>query len=276
VRVDDGRELPVPREEAVGAPLVREFLPPAGKYVHDLIVPFTAPAPAVAEPPVPRERIVFKPGSEWASIKLFCGPATADAVLRETVFPHVRGNRWFFVRHDEPEWHLRVRARDLDLAPLAADERVWRAEIDTYVREAARYGDIDAAERCFHADSEAVVGLLGAPHERRHVAIAGVAALFEDAGAVAAFPGLGPKAKRAHDRAAIEAVVALDLFAERSARWRDDLAKVDLASLAHMHVNRVLRAGHRQEEPLVYDYLSRQTGARFSPKARTPSKKSSV
>jgi hypothetical protein len=241
-----------------------------------MIVPFTAPV-AVAEPrPAARGRIVFKPGSEWSSIKLFCGPATADDVLLETVLPLVRGARWFFLRYDEPEWHLRVRARNVDLAPLAADPRVWRAEIDTYVRETARYGDIEAAERCFHADSEAVAGLLASGIDRRHLAIAGVAALFEDAEAEAAFRGLGPKAKRAHDRAAIEAVMALDLFADRSARWRDDLAGVDLASLAHMHVNRVLRSGHREQEPLIHDYLSRHTGARFSPKARTPSKKSSV
>ena len=276
--VDRGRELPVPREEAAGAPLVREFLPPLGPYVHDLIVPFTVPVP-VAEPrPAAQGRIVFKPGSEWSSIKLFCGPATADDVLLETVLPLVRGRQWYFLRYDEPEWHLRVRARGIDLAPLAADERVWRAEVDTYVRETARYGDIEAAERCFHADSEAVAALLRSGVERRHLAIAGVAALFEDTGAEAVFPGLGRKeAKRVRsERAAVEEVVARDLFAERSARWRDDLARVDLPSLAHMHVNRVLRSHHREHEPLVYDYLSRQTGLRFSPKARTPSKKSSV
>ena len=277
--VERGRELPVPREEAAGAPLVREFLPPVGPYVHDLIVPFTASVPIAAEPrPAASGRVVFKPGSEWSSIKLFCGPATADDVLLETVVPFVRGSRWYFLRYDEPEWHLRVRARNLDLAPLAADERVWRAEVDTYVRETARYGDIEAAERCFPADSEAVAGLLGSGIERRHLAIAGVAALFEDAGAEAAFPGLGRReAKRLRaERAAVEEVLALGLYAERSARWRDDLARVDLPSLAHMHVNRVLRSQHREQEPLVYDYLSRQTGLRFSPKARTPSKKSSV
>lgn len=123
-----------------------------------------------------------------------------------------------------------------------------------------------------------MAGLLGPGIERRHVAIAGVTALFEDAGADAVFPGLGPSAARRlrAERPAVEAVLAMDLFAERSARWRHDLAGVDLASLAHMHVNRVLRSDHRAQEPLVYDYLSRHAGARFSPKARTPSKKSSV
>lgn len=277
--VERGRELPVPREEAAGAALVREFLRPAGAYVHDLIVPFTAPVPVQEPRPAAGGRIVFKPGGEWASVKLFCGPSSADRILLETVAPFVAGRQWFFLRHDDPEWHLRVRVRgDVDLRPLAADPRVWIAEIDTYVRETGRYGDIEAAERCFHADSEAVLGLLDTPHERRHLAIAGVAKLFEDAGATAAFPGLGPSAagRLRQERPAVEEVIALDLFAGRSARWRDDLAGVDLASLAHLHVNRMLRAGHRLEEPLVYDYLSRHTAARFSPKARTPSKKSSV
>lgn len=277
--VDRGRELPVPREEAAGAGLVRELLPPRGDFVQELIVPFSASSPAVAEPrPAVRDRVVFKPGGEWASIKLFCGPVTADEVLLEAVLPLVAGHQWYFLRYDDPEWHLRVRARGVDLAPLAGDERVWRAEVDTYVREVARYGDIGAAERCFHADSEAVAGLLGSGLERRHVAIAGVAALFEDAGAEAHFPGLGPSAaaRLRAERPAVERVLAMGLFAERSARWRQDVVRVDLPSLAHMHVNRVLRSGHREEEPLVYDYLSRHSGARFSPKARTPSKKSSV
>ena len=261
--VDRGRELPVPREEAAGVPLVREMWPPPDRlampYVHDMIVPFTASVAAEPEPrPAARGRIVFKPGSEWSSIRLCCGPATADDVLLDTVLPLVRGSQWFFLRYDEPEWHLRVRARGIDLAPLAADERVWRAEIDTYVRETARYGDIEAAERCFHADSEAVAALLRSGIERRHLAIAGVAALFEDAGAEATFPGLGRShAKRVRaERPAVEEVLAMELFAERSARWRDDLAGVDLPSLAHMHVNRVLRSGHREEEPLVYDFLA--------------------
>jgi thiopeptide-type bacteriocin biosynthesis protein len=85
-------------------------------------------------------------------------------------------DRWFFVRYGDPDWHLRLRfhgrparlhgevlpALQAAVAPLLADGRLWRVQLDTYEREVERYGGpagIVLAERLFEADSEAVLAL---------------------------------------------------------------------------------------------------------------------
>ncbi|HEY6929878.1 MAG TPA: lantibiotic dehydratase [Thermoanaerobaculia bacterium] len=168
---------------------------PEGRFVHELIVPFVRTSSAVTEPPVAlatkRETSAaadshrrFPPGSEWLYAKLYAGAASIDSVLRETVAPLVRralrsgaADRWFFVRYDDPQHHLRLRfhggpARLLaklvpDLqkaaAPLLDEGRIWRLQLDTYEREIKRYGGPEAmeiAERVFQVDSEAVMAIL--------------------------------------------------------------------------------------------------------------------
>jgi thiopeptide-type bacteriocin biosynthesis protein len=106
-----------------------------------------------------------------------------DQVLRDVVQPLVErvvqlgaADRWFFVRYSDPDWHLRLRfhgqpdrlhnevlpALQAAAAPLLADGRLWRLQLDTYEREVERYGGaegIELAEQLFHADSEAVLAL---------------------------------------------------------------------------------------------------------------------
>ncbi|HET8772907.1 MAG TPA: lantibiotic dehydratase [Thermoanaerobaculia bacterium] len=166
---------------------------PEGAFVHELVVPFvrahkpaptpraTGAAPAVAAGAVQRS---FLPGSEWLYAKLYLGTATADAVLREVIGPVVRevlasgaADSWFFIRYGDPQWHLRVRfhgapqrllgtvapALEEAIAPLLADGRLWRMQLDTYDRETERYGGpagIGLCERLFHADSEAVLSVM--------------------------------------------------------------------------------------------------------------------
>jgi thiopeptide-type bacteriocin biosynthesis protein len=125
----------------------------------------------------------FPPGSEWLYAKLYTGPAMLDQVLRDVVRPVVESvtragaaDRWFFIRYGDPDWHLRLRfhgeparlQHDVLLvlqaatAPLLADGRLWRLQLDTYEREVERYGGpvgIELAERLFQADSEAVLAL---------------------------------------------------------------------------------------------------------------------
>src|SRR5207237_523935 len=57
----------------------------------------------------------FIPGSDWLYVKLYCGPESGDAVLREVVGPLVAAGRssglvqqWFFIRYGDPKWHLRL------------------------------------------------------------------------------------------------------------------------------------------------------------------------
>jgi thiopeptide-type bacteriocin biosynthesis protein len=170
---------------------------PEGRFVHELVVPFVRPRAEEAAPPAARSVTAgnagnaagivqrsFLPGSEWLYAKLYVGTSTADAVLRDVVGPLVRGvqasgaaDSWFFIRYGDPQWHLRVRfhgaperllsevlpALEAEAAPLLADGRLWRFQLDTYDREVERYGGpagIGLAERLFHADSEAVLAIV--------------------------------------------------------------------------------------------------------------------
>lgn len=124
---------------------------------------------------------VFAPGSDWIYARLYTGESVADSVLIGTIAPLAErfqqeaiSDRWFFLRYRDPEFHLRVRFHG-DPARLQADAlhaagqrlieegRAWRMEFGTYRREAERYGGPEAmklAESLFHADSDAVVGML--------------------------------------------------------------------------------------------------------------------
>ena len=171
---------------------------PEGRFVHEVIVPFTR-APEREDNPVlaagtsrPRPTAVRSaevrrsnfPGSEWLFVKLYSGTSTADQILREVVGPVVRKTmaaglayRWFFIRYADPAVHLRLRfhgaARTLQeavwptlraaAAPFLEDRRIWRLAFDTYEREIERYGGpegVEVAEELFHADSEAVLRIV--------------------------------------------------------------------------------------------------------------------
>ncbi len=165
---------------------------PEGRFVHELVVPFVRARSEAAARPAAVPSLTagvavqrsFLPGSEWLYAKLYVGTSTADAVLQEVVGPLVRAvqssgavDSWFFIRYGDPQWHLRVRfhgaperlvaevlpALEAAVAPLLADGRLWRFQLDTYDREVERYGGpagIGLAERLFHADSEAALAIV--------------------------------------------------------------------------------------------------------------------
>jgi thiopeptide-type bacteriocin biosynthesis protein len=174
---------------------------PEGSFAHELIVPFVSQKLTEAGAPELVGRVVkrsaetrvsraasltrrFAPGSEWLYVKLYTGPATADRLLRDLIRPFVKDvkrqrgvDRWFFIRLSDPEFHLRLRfhgqpdrLRDSvqpllkdALAPLLADNRIWRAQFDTYEREVERYGGVEGialTEQLFQIDSEAVLDLI--------------------------------------------------------------------------------------------------------------------
>ncbi len=164
---------------------------PDGRYAHELVVPLVRTAPVAAEPaeaadvaapappgPVgPGARRVYPPGSEWAYLRVYTGTATADRLLTERIGPlvaEIAPERWFFLRYTDPGYHLRVRLRgDADQVRAAVDRLATEAldaqlahdaSVGTYIREIERYGGpeaIDIAEEIFHADSDAVVEVLG-------------------------------------------------------------------------------------------------------------------
>jgi thiopeptide-type bacteriocin biosynthesis protein len=173
---------------------------PDGPHVHELVVPFvkcvaeggggeglkveigsSLPQRLLSAAPCPR---VFPPGSEWLTVKLYAGSMTVDHLVRDVVGPLAvemvaagLARRWFFVRYADPHGHLRLRFEgdperltaevlprvQTAVAPLLADGRVWKVQLDTYEREIERYGGPTGMELCeqlFHHDSEAVVELL--------------------------------------------------------------------------------------------------------------------
>jgi lantibiotic biosynthesis protein len=160
---------------------------PEGRFVHELTIPFTRHRAPTRRAPAPRihsdvERILT-PTSRWLYLKLYTGSATADLVLRDAIAPLVAraietgaADRWFFLRYNDPQNHLRVRFGGAParlraiidwlpefLDPLMAEGRIARWQLDTYEREVERYGGpeaMDIAERIFHADSEAVLAIL--------------------------------------------------------------------------------------------------------------------
>jgi lantibiotic biosynthesis protein len=333
--------LPGPGELCVSAP--------EGLFTHQVIVPFVRAEPAaVASAPaapaakaqmgaVPRR---FVPGSEWLYLKLFAGQATTDQVVLELA-PVLAAataagtiDSWHFVRYDDPDWHLRLRlhgrpeALVAELLPRLRDRAgpllqaglIWRTQLDTYEREVERYcgpAGIVAAERVFHADSEAVTEIIRLlPGEagaelRWRVALRGIDQLFGDFGlslaakrAVAraarygyareygaggAFqhavsarfrelrpslePLLGPagglspdlagSARALDRRSAAIAPAAIQLRALADTGQSDGYSKGQtrlaelVMSLAHMHVNRLLRSAQRAQELVLYEMLDR-------------------
>lgn len=159
-----------------------------GGFCHELQVPLyrDAALPAVprAVPRASESARRFAPGSPWLYLKVYCGPSTADLVLREAVAPLVReviaaghARSWFFLRYADPATHLRIRffgdpARLLAevmprahaaFAPMLESGILWRVQVDSYDREIERYGGpagIELAERLFAADSDAVLAIV--------------------------------------------------------------------------------------------------------------------
>jgi thiopeptide-type bacteriocin biosynthesis protein len=309
---------------------------PGGRYAHEVAIPFvrTDQAPALpARPPV-EETLTrsFAPGSEWLTVKVYCGPAGVDRLLREVVAPLLDEQpvlRWFFLRYADPQWHVRLRfqgarAQLLEgllpalhdrLAPLQAAGVVGRVQLDTYQREVERYGGPEAmplVEELFHHDSAAVLSIVellegdeGAD-ARWRLALRGSHDLMVDLGldleqrlalvtrlraGYGAEHGAGLTVERQlgmrfrTERAALAQLLAaapdgdhplapgLAVLARRSAdlapvvarlgaleaRGRLTVPRADLvASLLHMHANRLLLAQQRAQELVLNDLLARQ------------------
>ncbi|MBL0741059.1 lantibiotic dehydratase [Chryseolinea lacunae] len=124
----------------------------------------------------------FVPGSDWLYVKVFCGFKFAETVLLDIVGPIVEEllkekviDRWFFIRYNLPDPHLRLRFHGQDLLwnkviqylmaklqPLIESDMIAKVDTDTYVREIERYGSetIVDSEHLFFFDSAAVLKFL--------------------------------------------------------------------------------------------------------------------
>ncbi|SEN83774.1 thiopeptide-type bacteriocin biosynthesis domain-containing protein [Chitinophaga rupis] len=125
----------------------------------------------------------FSIGSEWLYYKFYCGIKTADRILTDAIYPVVKQllgeqaiDKFFFIRYNDPEFHIRVRFHLTDLSqlgkvigllhqhirPFEEQGYIWKTQTDIYSRELERYGNhsIEQAETLFFHDSMAVLEML--------------------------------------------------------------------------------------------------------------------
>lgn len=181
-------------------------------YAAEVVVPVVArDAVRATRRPVarsPRESPVRRhaPGGEWTFLKIYAAPERQDEIiagpLRDLVAElDVQGllDRWFYIRYADPFPHLRLRVRGTDAARTLTEVTAWGhgllaqglardIELAGYAPEIARYGGpevFDAAERLFHANSEATALLLARRLDIRpeFLAVAALDTLFTQWGA---------------------------------------------------------------------------------------------
>ncbi|KFF75326.1 lantibiotic dehydratase [Chryseobacterium sp. P1-3] len=115
----------------------------------------------------------FAPGDKWLYLKIYTGVKTADIILEEVIQPLTEYfrqqqsiSKWFFVRYNDPNPHLRIRFEInnnevFDKTKTALQQYVDSGEIsniliDSYQREIERYGQntIEDVETLFCINSE--------------------------------------------------------------------------------------------------------------------------
>ncbi|WP_316839786.1 lantibiotic dehydratase [Pedobacter gandavensis] len=125
----------------------------------------------------------FSLGSEWLYFKMYCGVRSADKILSEVIQPICEEledagmiEKWFFIRYNDPDFHLRVRFQLKDLSqlgqviqifnkfsdPFIENGLIWKMQNDTYDREIERYGSqtMEQVETIFSQDSAAVLKMI--------------------------------------------------------------------------------------------------------------------
>ena len=134
-----------------------------------------------------KEEIIrkFPLGSEWLYFKLYCSERSADAILYEKINRLVSIlkdenliSKWFFIRYNDPEHHLRIRFKlnieedsafikciryiNQHIQPLIEQHKVSSICFETYNRELERYGgqNIETCEEIFYLHSEIVLDLM--------------------------------------------------------------------------------------------------------------------
>lgn len=169
-----------------------------GNRPHELVLTVATthdhPSPTRPRPTAARSGTstgAHRPGlGQWASVELPCRRDDQAALLVEhlpelfTRDPALAERDWWFIRHTDPEHHLRLRVRCAgpdDHAVLLvsigrwADELISRGllgppRLVTYYPEAGRFGDAEAlraAESVFVADSAAAAAQLATADEHQ-------------------------------------------------------------------------------------------------------------
>lgn len=131
---------------------------------------------------------IFSPGDQWLYYNIFCGYNAADQILIDHLSSLSQSfisqnliDQWFFIRYNDPSYHIRYRIRLKDqehlgliintintsLKNLISDEYIWKLQMDTYTREIERYGasSMELAEKIFFYDSSIIINILSSLNE---------------------------------------------------------------------------------------------------------------
>jgi thiopeptide-type bacteriocin biosynthesis protein len=101
-------------------------------------------------------------GSPWLYYKIYTGSKTSDSILEQQIYKFTQKltkekliSKWFFIRYNDPQPHIRVRFLMNDtqnlpyliegfyqlMNPLLQNETIWKIQTDTYNREIERYSE---------------------------------------------------------------------------------------------------------------------------------------
>ncbi len=126
---------------------------------------------------------VFVPGDKWIYFELYTSPLISDNLIKNEIFKATKTlikekviSKWFFIRYNNPNYHLRLRLKIKDHFPIdyvveiinkhlskySKTGFLYNIVIGTYQREIERYGriTISNAENIFFQDSDFTVQLL--------------------------------------------------------------------------------------------------------------------
>ena len=134
---------------------------------------------SIAAKPVERK---FLPGSIWSYFKIYCHPIRANELLLNHIIPLCNRwvtagfvNQWFFIRYNDPEYHLRIRFNidpihsgiiikglNNSLTPLVRVGIISNFQAAVYERELERYdsGIIEFIESSFCISSCLITAFL--------------------------------------------------------------------------------------------------------------------
>lgn len=122
-------------------------------------------------------------GDSWCYYKFYIGFKEADKFIKKTLFPLAESllldgsiDKWFFIRYNDPNFHLRFRfciknnqglinattKLNEELQYYVSNNIIWKVQIDTYQREIERYGieNIENSEKIFFYDSDMIAKIL--------------------------------------------------------------------------------------------------------------------
>ncbi|HYG53366.1 MAG TPA: lantibiotic dehydratase [Flavobacteriales bacterium] len=151
----------------------------------------------------------FSLGSDWLYYKLYCGVKTQDKILLDVIKPLADKmvktqwiDKFFFIRYNDPDSHIRVRFHINKKANLSnVINKIYKAiksyfdnglinkiQTETYKRELNRYGSnsMVLSETLFYIDSDVILRLMSALDFNQHIklrwqfAILSVNALLND------------------------------------------------------------------------------------------------